>query len=170
MNDKNINPLEMNDKNTNPLEMNDKIINAPSNSNSIYTLPTGKNTNPLKINFANNGENKGEIYIDTWRHENYPGDGGASYTFITNCYNSGSGNGSDISCYKKYVVGHTYTVYFRHKGTQYNVVFLITGYKKSGMLTIKFLSNPSSELLKLLYTDRFFTVVRAYKSKTKTAV
>ena len=144
--------------------MNHKNIKHPSQFELIYSEPVGGTSNPLQINFTTKNY---KYVIDTWNLKNYNGDG--NYPFITNCYNSGSGKGRDTNCYNKEVVGYTYTIIFKNNDKTYNVTFLITHYNeyKGLFLYIKFLSNPSNELLNILLTDNPLNIIKAYKSTYK---
>jgi len=58
-------------------------------------------------------------------------------------------------------------------GKTYNVIFLITGYinPPDGYLTVKFLNNPSKDLLNnILLYDGNLNIIKAYKSTYKVNV
>ena len=140
-----------------------KNIKHPSHFELIYSEPVGGTNNPLQILFTR-WNNK--YVIDNWNSINYNGNG--NYTFITTCYNSGAGEGKDTNCYNKEVVGYTYAIIFKYNRKTYNVSFLITHYKdKHGYLYIKFLSNPSKDLLKILLNYNAIIIIKAYKSTYK---
>ena len=145
--------------------INHKNIRHPSQFELIYIQDTQeKKANPLQIAFTTINN---KVVIDFWNFKNY--NGIAAYTFITNCFNSGSGDGSNVSCYNKQVVGNAYAITFIHKGKTYNVTFLITGYNNQ-YLTVKFLSNLSEGLFKHLTSDNTLNIIKAYKSTYKVNV
>jgi len=112
------------------------------------------------------------ILIDNWSASNY--NGNASYPFITNCWDSGLGGGSDTNCYNREVVGNIYGIIFVYNGKSYQITFLITGYIDNPVqgyfLSVKFLGNPSKDLLKILITDIKFIIIRVYQSTYKVTV
>jgi len=154
--------------------VNHKNIRHPSQFELIYSQDTPeKIKDPLVIYFYSFNN---KYFIDYWSTTSNFG-GNANYGFITKCYNSGSGNGSDTNCYNKQVVSNTYAITFMYNNKTYNVTFLITGYiyyQESGngnALTVKFLNNPSKDLLNNIITDDVsLTIIKAYKSTYKVNV
>ena len=151
--------------------INHKNIRHPSQFELIYPPYGGTSeNNPLQISFSNFNNNNKYYAIDFWKKKNNSDD--AYYPFITSCYKSGSGNGTDVNCYNKQVVGNIYAITFMSNGKTYNVTFLITGYAANGQyLTVKFLNNPSRYLLNILLSyNHPLNIIKAYKSTYKVNV